>query len=759
MKKASLLFIASLLCFSSAFSQADPKMKSFIDALMKKMTLEEKIGQLNLPSSGDITTGQAKSSDIAKKIREGKVGGLFNIKSVAKIKDVQRVAVEESRLKIPLLFGMDVIHGYETVFPIPLGLSCTWDMPLIERSAQIAAKEASADGINWTFSPMVDICRDPRWGRIAEGSGEDAYLGSEIAKAMVKGYQGNDLTKNNTIMSCVKHYALYGAPEAGRDYNTTDMSRQRMYNEYFPPYKAAVDAGVGSVMASFNEIDGIPATANKWLMTDVLRKQWKFNGFVVTDYTGINEMIDHGIGDLQTVSARALDAGIDMDMVGEGFLTTLQKSLKEKKITVAQIDAACRKILEAKYKLGLFQDPYKYCDENRSKTEVFTAEHRREARSIAAQSFVLMRNQNNILPLKKSGTIALIGPLADNKENMPGTWSVAADFSKATSLLAGMKELVGDNVKILHARGSNLDEDSLFEERAGMFGKSLRRDKRPASVILQEALEIASQSDVIIAALGESSEMSGESSSRTNIEIPKLQQDLLKALVKTGKPVVLVLFTGRPLAMKWESENVPAILNVWFAGSEAGYAITDALFGDVNPSGKLTTTWPQNVGQVPLFYNHKNTGRPLGEGKWFEKFRSNYLDVSNEPVYPFGYGLSYTQFSYSELQLSKTNLKGNEMLKASVTVTNTGQFTGKEVVQLYIRDVVGTVTRPVKELKGFQKVELKPGESKVVTFTITPEHLKFYNYDLKYDWEPGEFQIMIGTNSKDVKTGSVNWVK
>ncbi|HRE38749.1 MAG TPA: beta-glucosidase BglX [Chitinophagaceae bacterium] len=759
MKKISFLFIVFLLGTAASFSQADTKMKSFVDALMKKMTLEEKIGQLNLPSSGDITTGQAKSSDIAKKIREGKVGGLFNIKSVAKIKDVQRVAVEESRLKIPLLFGMDVIHGYETVFPIPLGLSCTWDMPLIERSAQIAAKEASADGINWTFSPMVDICRDPRWGRIAEGSGEDAYLGSEIAKAMVKGYQGNDLTKNNTIMSCVKHYALYGAAEAGRDYNTTDMSRQRMYNDYFPPYKAAVDAGVGTVMASFNEIDGVPATANKWLMTDVLRKQWKFNGFVVTDYTGINEMIDHGIGDLQTVSARALDAGIDMDMVGEGFLTTLQKSLKEKKITVAQIDAACRKILEAKYKLGLFQDPFKYCDESRAKTEIFTADHRREARTIAAQSFVLLRNQNNVLPLKKSGTVALIGPLSDNKENMPGTWSVAADFSKATSLLAGMKELVGDKVKILHARGSNLDEDSLFEERAGMFGKSLRRDKRPAHVILQEALEVAGRSDVIIAALGESSEMSGESSSRTNIEIPKLQQDLLRALVKTGKPVVLVLFTGRPLAMKWESENVPAILNVWFAGSEAGYAITDALFGDVNPSGKLTTTWPQNVGQVPLFYNHKNTGRPLGEGKWFEKFKTNYLDVSNDPVYPFGYGLSYTQFNYGELQLSKTNLKGNETLKASVTITNTGQFAGKEVVQLYIRDVVGTVTRPVKELKGFQKIELKPGESKVVTFTITPEHLKFYNYDLKYDWEPGEFQIMIGTNSKDVKKGSVNWVK
>jgi beta-glucosidase len=552
---------------------------------------------------------------------------------------------------------------------------------------------------------------------------------------------------------------LYGAAEAGRDYNTTDMSRQRMYNEYFPPYKAAVDAGAGSVMASFNEIDGIPATANKWLMTDVLRRQWKFNGFVVTDYTGINEMIDHGIGDLQTAAARALDAGIDMDMVGEGFLTTLQKSLKEKKITVAQIDAACRKILEAKYKLGLFQDPYKYCDENRAKAEVFTKDHRNEARSIAAQSFVLLRNQNNILPLKKSGTIALIGPLADNKENMPGTWSVAADFSKATSLLTGMKELAGDKVKILHARGANLDEDSLFEERAGMFGKSLRRDKRPAEVILQEALEIANQSDVIVAALGESSEMSGESSSRTDIGIPQLQQDLLKALVKTGKPVVLVLFTGRPLTMKWENENVPAILNVWFAGSEAGYAITDALFGEVNPSGKLTTTWPQNVGQVPLFYNHKNTGRPLGDGKWFEKFRSNYLDVSNDPVYPFGYGLSYTQFSYGELQLSKTSLKGNEVLKASMAVTNTGQYTGKEIVQLYIRDVVGSTTRPVKELKGFQKIELQPGETKTVTFTITPEDLKFYNFDLKYDWEPGEFQIMIGANSKDVKAGSVNWLK
>ena len=572
MKLVQRLIIVLLVAVSYQATAQDAKMKTFIDALMKKMTVEEKLGQMNLPGAGDISTGQAGNSDIAKKIKEGKVGGLFNIKSVAKIRDVQKIAVEQSRLKIPLTFGMDVIHGYETVFPIPLGLACTWDMNLIKRSAQIAASEASADGINWTFSPMVDIARDPRWGRIAEGSGEDPYLGSQIARAMVTGYQGNDLSKNNTIMACVKHYAMYGAAEAGRDYNTTDMSHQRMYNDYLPPYNAAVDAGVGTVMASFNEVDGVPATANKWLMTDVLRKQWGFKGFVVTDYTGIDEMISHGIGDLQTVSARAVMAGIDMDMVGESILNFSAKSIKEGKITVAQIDAACRRILEAKYKLGLFNDPYKYCDANRAKTEIFTQANRTEARSIAAQSFVLLKNQNNILPLKKAGTIALIGPLADNKENMLGTWSVAADFSKATSLLTGLKETVGNKVKIVHARGANLDADSLFEERGGMFGKSLRRDSRPANVILQEALDVANQSDIIIAALGESAEMSGESASRSNIEIPEIQQELLKALLKTGKPVVLVLFTGRPLVLKWENENVPAILNVWFGGSEAGYA-------------------------------------------------------------------------------------------------------------------------------------------------------------------------------------------
>jgi len=752
------LYVVAAISLQAQSSQ-DAKMKSFIDALMKKMTLDEKIGQLNLPGAGDITTGQAGSSNIASKIKEGKVGGLFNIKSAAKIRDVQKVAVENSRLKIPLIFGMDVIHGYQTVFPIPLALSCSWDMQLIERSARIAATEASADGICWTFSPMVDIARDPRWGRVAEGGGEDAYLGSQIAKAMVKGYQGDDLSKNNTIMACVKHYALYGAAEAGRDYNTTDMSRVRMYNEYLPPYKAAVDAGAGSVMSSFNEVDGVPATANKFLMTDVLRRQWGFKGFVVTDYTAINEMIDHGMGDLQKVSALALNAGIDMDMVGEGFLTTLKKSLQQKKVTQLAIDAACRRILEAKYKLGLFSDPYRYCDTNRAKTQVYTEANRKAARQIAADCFVLLKNQNNVLPLKKTGTIAVIGPLGDAKENMPGTWSVAADFAKAISVLQGVRETLGSSAKVLYAKGSFLDEDTLFEKRAGMFGKGFNRDGRTKQQLLDEALQVAGQADVIVAALGESAEMSGESSSRSSIEIPQIQKDLLAALLKTGKPVVLVLFTGRPLAIKWESENVPAILNVWFGGSEAGYAVADALFGVVNPSGKLSTTWPQNLGQVPIYYNHKNTGRPLPEGKWFQKFRSNYLDVSNEPLYPFGYGLSYTSFDYGDLKLSDTSLKGNQTLTASITVKNVGTKDGKEVVQLYIRDVAGSITRPVKELKGFQKIHLKGAESQTVTFNITPNDLKFYNSNLKYDWEPGEFVIMIGGNSRDVKSGKVNWVK
>jgi len=765
MKKSTLYFtlILSLTFTDAVFSQqkkvstvnSNPRqMNQFVAALMKKMTLDEKIGQLNLPSSGDFTTGTASNSGIEQKIKAGQVGGLFNIKSVAKIRAAQQFAVENSRLKIPMIFGMDVIHGYQTVFPIPLGLSCSWDMPAIEKSAQIAASEASADGICWTFSPMVDISRDPRWGRMSEGSGEDPYLGSQIAKAMVKGYQGENYSQSNRIMACVKHYALYGAVEAGREYNTVDMSRVRMFNEYMPPYKAAVDAGAGSVMASFNEVDGIPATGNKWLLTDVLKKQWGFNGFVVTDFTGINEMTAHGMGDLEQVSALALKAGVDMDMVGEGFLTTLKKSLAQGKVTQQDIDQACRKILEAKYELGLFSDPYRFCNVKRAQTEIYTEANRKAAREIAAKSFVLLKNQNQILPLKKSGTIALIGPLADAKENMSGTWSVAADPTNYKSLITALKDAAGNKAKIVYAKGSNLDADSAFEARATLFGKTLHRDLRSADEILKEALRTAEKADVIVAAVGESAEMSGESSSRSNIQVPKIQQDLVQALLKTGKPVVLVLFTGRPLDLSWESKNVPAILNVWFGGSEAGDAISDVLFGNVNPSGKLTATFPQNVGQVPLYYNHKNTGRPLGEGQWFQKFRSNYLDISNDPLYPFGFGLSYTSFTYEKPVLDKSQVRKTDQLHVNVKVTNNGNFDGEEVIQLYVQDLVGSITRPVKELKAFQKIFLKKGESRNVQFTITNNDLKFYNSELKFDSEPGDFKVYTGTNSKDVKEAS-----
>lgn len=654
-------FLLTAVITASAFTamaapQADKdKMDQFIDNLMGKMTLQEKIGQLNLPVSGEIVTGQAKSSDVAGKIRKGQVGGLFNVKGVENIREVQKIAVEQSRLKIPLLFGMDVIHGYETVFPIPLALSCSWDMEAIKESARIAAKESSADGICWTFSPMVDICRDPRWGRMAEGGGEDPYLGSEISAAMVKGYQGDDLTDKNTIMACVKHFALYGAPEAGRDYNTVDMSHLSMFNNYFPPYKAAIDAGVGSVMTSFNVVDGIPATGNKWLMTDVLRDRWGFDGFVVTDYTAISEMIAHGMGDLQQVSAMSLSAGTDMDMVADGFLTTLEKSLKEGKVTMAEIDKACRRILEAKYKLGLFDDPYKYCDASRVKKDIFTAENRAVARKIATETFVLLKNENNLLPLQRKGKIALVGPLANTKANMPGTWSVAATSDKYNSLYESMKQSLAGKAEVFYAKGSNLMYDAQREAEATMFGREMR-DLRSAQELLDEALSVASQADVIVAAVGESSEMSGESSSRTNLEMPDAQRDLLTALKKTGKPIVLVYFAGRSTVMTWEQENFPAILNVWFGGSEAADAICDVVFGDVSPSGKLTTTFPKNVGQIPLYYNHLNTGRPLEAGKWFSKFRSNYLDIDNDPLYPFGYGLSYTTFRYGDLQLSNNSM-------------------------------------------------------------------------------------------------------
>ena len=775
MKKLILIATIALApCFSAQEMVTKPyqsyqteaykaQKKSFVENLLAKMTLDEKIGQLNLPSSGDFTTGQATNSDIGKKIEQGLVGGLFNIKGAEKIKAVQKVALEKSRLKIPLLFGMDVIHGYETIFPIPLGLAASWDMNLIQQSARVAAKEASADGINWTFSPMVDISREPRWGRVSEGSGEDPYLGSEIAKNMVYGYQGKDLSLKNTIMACVKHFALYGAGEAGRDYNTVDMSHVRMFNEYFPPYKAGVDAGVGSVMASFNEVDGIPATGNKWLLTDVLRKMWGFDGFVVSDYTGINEMIDHGMGDLQQVAALALKAGVDMDMVSEGFLKTLKQSLQEGKVTQAEIDMAAKRILAAKYDLGLFEDPYRYGDAKLASKEVFSKENRAIARNVAAQTMVLMKNENNILPLKTSGTVAVIGPLVKNSLNMTGTWSVAAKHGEAVSLVKGLQDNFGKDVKFISAKGANIDYSEKLESIYAAHGKLTDRDNRPKEILLKEAVDAANKSDVVVLAIGESAEMSGESSSRAKIDIPESQIDLLEELKKTGKPIVVVLFTGRPLALTNMKDLPDAILNVWFVGSEAGNAISDVLFGKVNPSGKLPVTFPRSLGQVPIYYNHKNTGRPLGaeqtEKCVYERFRSNYMDECNTPLYPFGYGLSYTKFNYSGMSVSNSNPKGNQTIQASITVTNSGNYDGAEVVQLYIRDRVGSITRPVKELKGFQKVYLKKGESQKVTFNISPEDLKFYNNTLKYDWEAGEFDVMIGTNSDEVQITKINWTK
>ncbi len=744
-------------------AQYQSKKKAFIDNLVSKMTLDEKIGQLNLPTSGDFTTGQAQSSDIGKKIEQGLVGGLFNIKGAEKIRAVQKVAVEKSRLKIPMLFGMDVIHGYETTFPIPLGLAASFDMDMIQQSAQVAARESAAGGINWTFSPMVDISREPRWGRVSEGSGEDPYLGSEIAKAMVYGYQGKDLADNQTILACVKHFALYGAPEAGMDYNTVDMSHIRMFNEYFPPYKAAVDAGVASVMASFNEVDGIPATGNKWLMQDVLRDQWKFGGFIVTDYTGINEMIDHGMGDLQQASALAMNAGIDMDMVGEGFLKTLKKSLSEGKVTEAQITLAARRILEAKYDLGLFDNPYKYGDPKVEAKEVYSKENREIARKVAANSMVLLKNDNNVLPLKKSGTVAVIGPLVNNSLNMPGTWSVGAKHASAISLMKGLQDTFGKDVKFISAKGANVDYSEKLENVYAAHGKLTDRDSRSKEVMLKEAVETANKADVVVLAIGESAEMSGESSSRAEITIPQSQVDLLNELKKTGKPIAVVLFTGRPLALTNIKDTPDAILNVWFAGSEAGHAIADVLYGKVNPSGKLPMTFPRSLGQVPIYYNHKNTGRPLNQNSvdkcQYDRFRANYMDECNTPLYPFGYGLSYTKFNYSDLTVSNKTPKGNQSIQATVTVTNSGNYDGAEVVQLYIRDLVGSVTRPVKELKGFQKVFLKKGESKKITFNITPEDLKFYNSQLKFDWEAGEFEVMVGTSSAEVKTTRINWSK
>ena len=743
--KVCTTIVAMSVCMLA--SAQDTKMKTFVDGLMSKMTLQEKIGQLNLMVAGDITTGSAMDTQVGGDIAAGRMGGIFNIKGADKIRGLQEVAVRKSRLGIPLIVGMDVIHGYETIFPIPLALSCSWDMEAIEQSARIAAREASADGINWTFSPMVDVTLDARWGRYSEGNGEDPFLGGEIAKAMVRGYQGNYGKEN--VMACVKHFALYGASESGRDYNTVDMSHERMFNRYLIPYKAAAQAGAGSIMTSFNVVDGVPATANRWLLEDVLRQQWSYDDLVVTDYGSIGEMLNHGVSaNLADASAQALHAGTDMDMCSQGFVNTLEQNLQSGRVTMEEIDKACRRVLEAKYKLGLFDDPYKYCDKKRRAKDIFTDENRAEARRIAAETFVLLKNEGSVLPLSKKSKIALVGPLADNRANMAGTWCVAFTPDRYSTLREAMQRALGKESPLLYAQGSNICRDEALQH-AGEFGKVIPRvndDEARA-----EALRIAKDADVIVCAMGELSDMSGECASRSDLTLPDVQHELLEELAKLGKPIVLLNFSGRPTVMTWEQEHLPVILNVWFGGSEAADAICDVLFGDKVPSGKLTMSMPQSTGQSPLYYNYLPTGRPVPEGtREFRKYASNYLDVRNDPLYPFGYGLSYTTFEYGEPCLQSS--ASNQLASVTVNVKNTGSVDADEVVQFYVRDLVARISRPVKELKAFRRIHLKAGESRDVTFDVTSDMLKYYDGNGNEVLEPGDFLFMTGPDSRNLKT-------
>jgi beta-glucosidase len=752
------VFLGLLLLISvTSFSQknqvgADAKsdsyrMNSFISSLMQKMTLEEKIGQMNLPTVGFDVTGPILSQGVEEKIKKGLVGGVFNTFTPAAVKKLQNIAVKETRLKIPLLFGYDVIHGHRTIFPINLGLSSSWNPELVEKTARAAAEEASADGLNWVYSPMVDITRDPRWGRVSEAAGEDPYLGAQVAKAMVLGYQQNNLSKDNTVLACVKHFALYGAAEAGRDYNTVDMSKTRMYNEYLPPYKAAVDAGVGTVMTSFNVVDGVPSSGNKWLLTDLLRKQWGFKGFVVSDYTSINEMVNHGMGDDKKVTELALNAGMDMDMVGEEFLRFAAQLVKEKKVPVKMIDDACRRILEAKYKLGLFDDPYRYVSEERNKKEMMSADKIALSKQAAIESMVLLKNSNRVLPLAQGKKIAFIGPLVKDQRNLIGSWSGAGDYKQVVSLWDALQKK-SNAASFLYAKGCNLVDDSSLINKLNPHDGQLTTDPSTPQQMIDEAVATANQSDVVVAVLGEAFGMTGEAASRSDIGLLNNQMSLLQALKKTGKPIVLVLMNGRPLTLPWEDKNLDGILEAWFGGTMAGPALADVLLGDADPSGKITMTFPRSVGQIPIYYNHENTGRPFDPN---QKYTSKYLDMDNSPLYPFGYGLTYTSFNYSDISLSSSALKMSGKMTAAVNITNTGTRKGKETVQLYIRDMVGSISRPVKELKGFQQITLAPGDTKKVSFTLSVNDLKFYNSDLKFAAEPGNFKVFIGTNSQDVK--------
>lgn len=719
-----LLICASHLVVAQKITSDNAAIENKIDALLQQMTLEEKIGQMTLYTSDWDVTGPTIRSGYRKDIEAGKVGAIFNAYSVDYVRDLQEMAVEKTRMKIPLMFGYDVIHGHRTIFPMPLAQAATWNMEAIEHSERIAAIEATAEGLNWTFSPMVDVARDPRWGRIMEGSGEDTYLTSRIAVARVKGFQSNDLAADNTLVACAKHYAAYGAALAGRDYNTVDMSDRVLRETYLPPFKACVDAGVGTFMTSFNEVDGIPATGSEYLLREILKKEWDFDGFVVTDYTSIAEMVPHGIvANNKEAGELAVNAGVDMDMQSGIFNDFLAQSVNEGKVKVSDIDDAVRRILRIKMLLGLFDDPYKYCNKQRQDTLIYHPEHLAFARAFAAESMVLLKNQNQTLPLsKQTGTIAVIGPLADSKKDMIGAWSAAGDFNKSVTVLEGIKGKVPTQ-RVVYARGCEVEGD----DRSSF----------------DEAVTLAGRSDAVILVIGETKEMSGEAASRSEITLPGVQQELAEALIATGKPVVVVLMNGRPLDLSWLDAHAPAILEAWFPGTQAGHAVADVLFGDYNPSAKLTVSFPRNLGQVPIFYNNKNTGRPMSA----EKYTSKYLDVPNTPLYPFGYGLSYTTFKYDNLRISSPVLKANQKVEVSIQVTNTGKMAGHEVVQLYVRDLVGSVTRPVKELKDFRKIYLEPGAQSVVTFEITPATLEFLTRDMQRAAEAGDFEVFVGTDS------------
>lgn len=743
------LYLSMTASITSSNKKSQKEKERFVSSLMARMTLKEKIAQLNLvtPTAG---TGPFKTKRALEKLKDGTAGNILSLRGTAESIREKEAFAEQTRLKIPMLSALDIIHGYKTVFPIPLGLSCTWDSVLIKKTARIAAIEATAMGYNNTYSPMVDITRDPRWGRVMEGSGEDPYLGSVIARAMVKGYQGENLDASTSLLACVKHFGMYGAVEAGRDYNTTDMSRVTMYNVYLPPYKAAVEAAAGSVMTSFNDVEGIPSTANKWLLTDLLRHQWGFKGFVVTDYNAVQELIPHGVAaDYEEAAEKAIKAGTDMDMASECYSMFMEKLVSEGRIDTSYINRACRRILEAKYDLGLFNDPYKGYQKGLAERVILSKEHKAIAREATQRAMVLLKNERQALPLRPDSRVALIGPFLDNKAEMLSMWSPDGVIDSVVSIVAGMKKQFRE---VKTAVGTYMNDDPALKSFEPF-------DSAQQAKKIAEAVELAHQSDVVVAVLGESRWLSGEARSMTKISMPACQKELLKALKKTGKPVILVLLSGRPMVLTDIIPHADAIIAAWRPGTMAGDAIADVLSGKYNPSGKLTMTFPRSVGQIPIYYNHKNTGRPFKDGDRGQ-FKSKYLDEMNSPLFPFGYGLSYTTFRYGDIALSDTIVNGaKKHITASISVTNTGKYSGEETVQLYINDPVASITRPVKELKDYQKVMLAPGETKKITFNITPEALKFYNHHLVYDWEPGLFNLYIGTNSEDVKEAHFVWNK